>query len=527
MFDPAQNPNAPGAPRALGNEAAIAAPVQNARQRAAGRRARRPRRRALRSISSTLAGNAPAQPASARWRQCRRRWHRSQLPPPPARNTSATGEQLATLPPSATPQDEYDMAYGYVLHKDYALAEQAFRDFLRKYPNERLVPDAQYWLGESLFQRQRYRDAAESFLAVSTKYRALRQGAGCAAAARPVARRAQSEGSGLRHAGRSRAQISARLGEREARRHAGTKACALLRLRPVSAAEAKALFSDLDHLPALVLAVSGGPDSTALMVLAARWRKALKSKAEADRGHRRSRPAHGSQARSGRRSGDWRASSGIAHRTLRWTGTKPKTGLQQAARHGALPPARRRGAQSRRRAHPHRAYARRPGRDRADPHEPRQRPHRAGGDDADHRRCRATARADQAGPPAARYSEGAARRHLARRENCVRRRSVQPRSALHAGAAARPDAGARARRPRCPPAFAAGAAAQAADMAIEAAVDRADGRIGGLDIGAGRRSRSTRRALPPCPPRSRCGCSAARWPAPAMKGRSNWPSWRR
>ena len=62
------------------------------------------------------------------------------------------------------------MAYGYVLHKDYALAEQAFRDFLRKYPDERLLPDAQYWLGESLFQSQRYRDAAESFLALSTKF---------------------------------------------------------------------------------------------------------------------------------------------------------------------------------------------------------------------------------------------------------------------------------------------------------------------------------------------------------------------
>src|SRR5665811_1209282 len=46
---------------------------------------------------------------------------------------------------------------------------------------------------------------------------------------------------------------------------------------PVSATEAKALFSDLDRLPALLLAVSGGPDSTALMVLAARWRKARKS----------------------------------------------------------------------------------------------------------------------------------------------------------------------------------------------------------------------------------------------------------
>jgi tol-pal system protein YbgF len=78
--------------------------------------------------------------------------------------------QLATLPPSAKPQDEYDLAYGYVLHKDYGLAEQAFTDFLRKYPNERLVPDATYWLGESQFQQQRYSEAAKSFLNVLTKH---------------------------------------------------------------------------------------------------------------------------------------------------------------------------------------------------------------------------------------------------------------------------------------------------------------------------------------------------------------------
>ena len=86
------------------------------------------------------------------------------------RAVNSPNPQLATLPPSGKPQDEYDLAYGYVLRKDYALAEQSFRDFLRKFPDERLVPDAQYWLGESLFQQQRYRDAAESFLAVSTKH---------------------------------------------------------------------------------------------------------------------------------------------------------------------------------------------------------------------------------------------------------------------------------------------------------------------------------------------------------------------
>jgi len=88
----------------------------------------------------------------------------------PPSGASAAGVQLATLPPSATPKDEFELAYGYVLHKDYGLAEQAFRDFVRKYPDEKLVPEAQYWLGESQFQQQHYRDAAEAFLAVSTKY---------------------------------------------------------------------------------------------------------------------------------------------------------------------------------------------------------------------------------------------------------------------------------------------------------------------------------------------------------------------
>jgi tol-pal system protein YbgF len=167
-FDPARKPNAPGAPRVLGNEAAVAPPIENAATippvgAPGGRDAGAP------LDLTTLAGTAPpvaARPVAAPPPGG------EQLPPPP--RTAAAGTtgnvQLATLPPSASPQDEYDLAYGYVLHKDYALAEQAFRDFLRKHPNERLVPDAHYWLGESLYQGQRYRDAAESFLAVSTKY---------------------------------------------------------------------------------------------------------------------------------------------------------------------------------------------------------------------------------------------------------------------------------------------------------------------------------------------------------------------
>ena len=178
VFDPTQSPNAQGAPRILGNEAVIAAPepvgppVGAPGGRSAGapldlstlaNTDSPPPQRAVPPSTVASAGSGPM-PATQ---------GTPPSPPPQVRNVlpaTPNNQQLATLPPSASPQDEYDMAYGYVLHKDYSLAEQSFRDYLKKYPNERLVPEAQYWLGESLFQQQRYRDAAESFLGVSTKF---------------------------------------------------------------------------------------------------------------------------------------------------------------------------------------------------------------------------------------------------------------------------------------------------------------------------------------------------------------------
>ena len=153
VFDPNAHPNAPGAPRVLGTETASAGampPVGAPGGREAG---------APLDLSSVSGPQPQGMPAAG-----------GQLPPPPESNPSATGTRLATLPPTAKPQDEYDLAYGYVLHKDYGLATQAFRDFVRKYPEDKLIPDAQYWMGEALYQQQHYRDAAESFLAVSTKY---------------------------------------------------------------------------------------------------------------------------------------------------------------------------------------------------------------------------------------------------------------------------------------------------------------------------------------------------------------------
>jgi tRNA(Ile)-lysidine synthase len=97
-------------------------------------------------------------------------------------------------------------------------------------------------------------------------------------------------------------------------------------------AEANALFHGLENLPGLVLAVSGGSDSTALLVMAARWAKQLKKR----------RPKllavtidHGLRPESAREAATVKRLArrlGVPHRTLAWRGSKPKTGLQETAR---------------------------------------------------------------------------------------------------------------------------------------------------------------------------------------------------
>ena len=176
VFDPTQNPTAPGAPRTLGTLSetagppAVGAPIGESPDIGVpgGRTAGAPLD--LSSLSGQAAREppptaAPMLPPAAVGPSTAA----LPPPPPPSRNPNPAAVQTV-MAPSATPKDEYDLAYGYVLHKDYALAEDGFRAFLKKYPGDRLVADANYWLGEAMFQRQRYRDAAESFLAVSTKY---------------------------------------------------------------------------------------------------------------------------------------------------------------------------------------------------------------------------------------------------------------------------------------------------------------------------------------------------------------------
>lgn len=102
--------------------------------------------------------------------------------------------------------------------------------------------------------------------------------------------------------------------------------------RPILADEAKDLFSCFAPFSHILLAVSGGADSVALMVLARDWatsrrRKAPKfSVATVDHGLRKE--ARDEAARVAKLAKSLR----MPHETLLWRGTKPKTGIQEKAR---------------------------------------------------------------------------------------------------------------------------------------------------------------------------------------------------
>ncbi|BAR99544.1 TPR repeat-containing protein [Blastochloris viridis] len=166
VFDPSATPGAPGAPRALGSSSAPVPPGDGPVGAPGGRDFGQP-------LDITgLASRAASDPTLA-----------PPPPPPvippalPGRAGTADGArapapaQQAALPPGGgSAQADYQRAYNAVLQQDHETAETGFRGFLRAYPRDKLVPNATYWLGESLYQRQRYRDAAEQFLKVSSDY---------------------------------------------------------------------------------------------------------------------------------------------------------------------------------------------------------------------------------------------------------------------------------------------------------------------------------------------------------------------
>jgi tol-pal system protein YbgF len=85
------------------------------------------------------------------------------------------GEQVAArapppAPTNATPQEQYNYAFGLLRQANYPAAEQSLRAFVQRYPNDPLAGNAQYWLGETYYVRQDYTNAAAVFAEGYQKY---------------------------------------------------------------------------------------------------------------------------------------------------------------------------------------------------------------------------------------------------------------------------------------------------------------------------------------------------------------------
>lgn len=101
---------------------------------------------------------------------------------------------------------------------------------------------------------------------------------------------------------------------------------------PLRAAEFAQLLQTLapfERRPHLAVAVSGGPDSLALCLLAAGWARAHGGEVTGLTIDHGLRPESAAEAASVQQ---WLAARGIRDVALRWTGAKPRTGIQAAAR---------------------------------------------------------------------------------------------------------------------------------------------------------------------------------------------------
>ncbi len=77
---------------------------------------------------------------------------------------------VAALPSTDDPEELYRNAYEFILSGDYKTAETGFRDHISRFPQDSKAADSHYWLGEALLGQQKYRDAAEIFLAANKDY---------------------------------------------------------------------------------------------------------------------------------------------------------------------------------------------------------------------------------------------------------------------------------------------------------------------------------------------------------------------
>jgi tol-pal system protein YbgF len=92
----------------------------------------------------------------------------------------STGPAPATPPAPTAPAESaadkagattaYNAAFKSLKAGDYVASSRGFREFIQKYPNDSLTPNAFYWLGESYYATTNYQVAVEAFNHLLSQY---------------------------------------------------------------------------------------------------------------------------------------------------------------------------------------------------------------------------------------------------------------------------------------------------------------------------------------------------------------------
>jgi tol-pal system protein YbgF len=112
----------------------------------------------LGTLSASQAANLPQAPAGA------------------AEEAAAKAGQQVAMPnagvvlPGSTPREQYEYATNLIQRGAYDQAEIALKSFIQQHPKDTLTGNAQYWLGETYYVRNDFKNAAVAFAEGYQKY---------------------------------------------------------------------------------------------------------------------------------------------------------------------------------------------------------------------------------------------------------------------------------------------------------------------------------------------------------------------
>ena len=80
------------------------------------------------------------------------------------------GQPADIFSAASNPNEAFEFSRIYIQTGEYDLAEAGFRQFIDTYPDNQMVPEARFWIGESQLQRGQYRQAAETYLGIYERH---------------------------------------------------------------------------------------------------------------------------------------------------------------------------------------------------------------------------------------------------------------------------------------------------------------------------------------------------------------------